>query len=167
MIVASPTQPYCSLRGLHALRPATRQVSSSLRIDPPLLLLAVGCGLSAAIPFRIRTSAKHTRNPSRIRTSKTQDLKLFRMNTSRKRGRGVGPAHSGRFLGSPAWVSGLQTRIRYNPFRNLPTRQRSSSTLPVAQRWAEQGRAIAIAEGAKTRRGIPGRQVWRVPKLST
>src|SRR5580765_7003179 len=31
--------------------------------------------------FRIRTSTKCARNPFRIRTSKTQDLKLFRMNT--------------------------------------------------------------------------------------
>jgi hypothetical protein len=37
---------------------------------------------------RMRISSKHTRNPSRIRTSKTQDLKLFRMNTYKKLGRG-------------------------------------------------------------------------------
>src|SRR5580658_397859 len=43
------------------------------------------------IPFRIRTYAKHTRNPCRIRTSKTQDLKFFRMNTYEKTGRGDPP----------------------------------------------------------------------------
>src|SRR5580658_7014280 len=32
-----------------------------------------------AIPFRIRTYEKHTRNPFGIRTSKTQHLKSFRM----------------------------------------------------------------------------------------
>jgi hypothetical protein len=37
---------------------------------------------------RIRTYAKHTRNPFRIRTSKTQHLKPFRMNTYRKTGEG-------------------------------------------------------------------------------
>ena len=41
------------------------------------------------ISFRIRTYEKCVSNPSRIRTSKTQDLKPFRMNTSRKTPRGV------------------------------------------------------------------------------
>ncbi len=45
--------------------------------------------LAAPIPFRIRTYEKTTRNPFRIRTSKTQHLKLFRMNTYRKTGEGV------------------------------------------------------------------------------
>jgi|HubBroStandDraft_6_1064221.scaffolds.fasta_scaffold07195_4 hypothetical protein len=39
---------------------------------------------------RIRTSAKRARNSRRIRTSKTQDLKPFRMNTYRKTGEGGG-----------------------------------------------------------------------------
>jgi hypothetical protein len=39
--------------------------------------------------FIIRTYTKHTRNPFRIRTSKTQHLKPFRMNTYRKTGEGV------------------------------------------------------------------------------
>src|SRR5271167_5156687 len=38
---------------------------------------------------RIRISAKHTRNPFRMRISKTKDLKLFRMNIYRKTGEGV------------------------------------------------------------------------------
>src|SRR6185437_6057648 len=40
--------------------------------------------------FIIRTSAKPARNPFGIRTSKTQNLKLFRMNTSEKTPRGEG-----------------------------------------------------------------------------
>ncbi len=37
-------------------------------------------------PFRIRTSAKSTRNLFRIRTSETKHLKVFRMNTYEKTG---------------------------------------------------------------------------------
>jgi hypothetical protein len=36
------------------------------------------------------TYKKSTRNPFRIRTSKTKDLKPFRMNTYKKKGRGEG-----------------------------------------------------------------------------
>ena len=39
--------------------------------------------------FIIRTYAKHTRNPFRIRTSKTLDLKSFRIRTYKKGGRGA------------------------------------------------------------------------------
>src|SRR5580693_4174360 len=42
----------------------------------------------ATIPFKIRTYEKRARNSCRIRTSKTQDLKLFRMNTYEKNGEG-------------------------------------------------------------------------------
>jgi hypothetical protein len=41
--------------------------------------------------FTIRTSAKRARNPRRICTSKTQDLKPFRIRTYEKRGRGAPP----------------------------------------------------------------------------
>jgi len=44
--------------------------------------------LVGAIPFRIRTYEKATRNPFRMRTSKTQHLKSFRIRTYEKRGRG-------------------------------------------------------------------------------
>src|SRR5580704_17234203 len=44
--------------------------------------------------FRIHTSAKRACNSRRIRTSKTQDLKRFRMNTYGKT-RGEGPATEG------------------------------------------------------------------------
>jgi hypothetical protein len=40
------------------------------------------------ISFTIRTYEKRARNPRRIRTSKTQDLKPFRIRTYRKTGRG-------------------------------------------------------------------------------
>jgi hypothetical protein len=46
--------------------------------------------LSRAIPFRIRTYKKHACNSFGIRTSKTQDLKPFRMNTYKKTPRGEG-----------------------------------------------------------------------------
>lgn len=49
---------------------------SALNPPPPQSL--------AAIPFRIRTYEKYVRNPFGIRTSKTKNLKLFRMNTYEK-----------------------------------------------------------------------------------
>jgi hypothetical protein len=48
-----------------------------------------------AIPFRIRTYAKHTHNPSGMSTSKTKHLKPFRMSTYRKTP-GGDPRHSQR-----------------------------------------------------------------------
>jgi hypothetical protein len=48
----------------------------------------------AAIPFKIRTSAKRTRSPFRMNTSETKDLKLFRMNTYEKKGRGGGDSRA-------------------------------------------------------------------------
>src|SRR5580704_6661836 len=50
--------------------------------------------LREPISFRIHTSAKRACNSRRIRTSKTQDLKRFRMNTYGKT-RGEGPATEG------------------------------------------------------------------------
>ncbi len=47
-----------------------------------------------SISFRIRTYAKHTRNAFGIRTSKTQGLKPFRMNTYKKTGVGVPLVHN-------------------------------------------------------------------------
>src|SRR5271170_4236476 len=52
------------------------------------------CVLSSK-PFRIRISKKYARNSRRIRTSKTQDLRFFRMNTYKKTGEGVPAAPSG------------------------------------------------------------------------
>src|SRR4029077_18415873 len=49
--------------------------------------------------FTIRTSAKRACNSRRIRTSKTLNLKLFRMNTYEKTGEGVG-AHLSNERGS-------------------------------------------------------------------
>jgi hypothetical protein len=45
--------------------------------------------------FTIRTYAKSSRNPCRMNTSKTQNLKLFRINTYEKTGGGVPPLRSG------------------------------------------------------------------------
>ena len=44
--------------------------------------------------FTIRTSAKHTHNPCRMRSFKTQDLKPFRMCSSKKNGVGDGTLSS-------------------------------------------------------------------------
>jgi hypothetical protein len=41
--------------------------------------------------FSIRTCEKFARNPSTMNSSKTQDLKLFRMNSSKKTGEGAYP----------------------------------------------------------------------------
>jgi hypothetical protein len=52
-------------------------------------LFATHCSLLSAISFTIRTSAKPARNPCRMRSFKTQDLKPFRMCSSEKKGRGT------------------------------------------------------------------------------
>jgi len=63
----------------------------------------------STISFIIRTSAKHARNTSRIRTSKTQDLKPFRMNTYRKTGEGA-PSRDPFFITSlPHYIASSQT----------------------------------------------------------
>ena len=50
--------------------------------------------LLSTISFTFRTYEKRARNSRRIRTSKTQDLKPFRMNTYKKTGRGAPVAHT-------------------------------------------------------------------------
>jgi len=61
----------------------------------------------SAMSFVIRTYGKSASNSCRIRTSKTQDLKPFRMNTSEKTPRGVPPSSqnpsvsTGRFVVNP------------------------------------------------------------------
>src|SRR5580658_6860488 len=105
---ASPpsTIPVASFPILHARRlpPSDRGVSA-FSSSPclcrcrasarPLLPSWTGRSLnpcSHVLPtntFRIRTYEKSTRNPFRIRTSKTKDLKLFRMNIYEKRGGGA------------------------------------------------------------------------------
>jgi hypothetical protein len=117
--------------------------------------------------FTIRTSGKHLHNPIRMCTSKTKHLKLFRMSTYRKKGRGVGPAHSGRFLGSPAWVADGRHEFVTIPSGTCPPGSALLLHCLWLKRLAEQGTACAIAEGAKMRRGIPGRRMWRVPRTST
>jgi hypothetical protein len=55
----------------------------------------------APIPFRIRTYAKPTRNPFTMSTSKTQDLKSFRIRTYEKNPGGRGPLQ----WDSQSWLS--------------------------------------------------------------
>jgi hypothetical protein len=64
---------------------------------------ALHCPL-AAIPFTIRTYEKCTRNPCRMNTSKTQDLKLFRINTYEKTGGGERSPHCASAKGADATV---------------------------------------------------------------
>ena len=182
--VENHPQPHLALsHNFTSPAPVTRQLLASLRTDsdtrnpfPFIRLLHVslftrGTGIRsrtalasngfAAKSIRIRTSEKHTRNLFRIRTSKTQDLKLFRMNTYEKTGGGAPAAgyHAAVLGNSPAGYNSAQ------PSQELASPPPASSTLPVALRLAEHGRASAIAEDAS--KCIPGRQVWRVPKLST
>ena len=67
---------------------ATISFYSPLTTHRPLLTIPAG-GRPLTISFRIRTSAKHSHNPFRICTSKTQHLKSFRMNTYEKTLRGT------------------------------------------------------------------------------
>jgi hypothetical protein len=55
---------------------------------PPTDPFAAAQRSLAAIPFTIRTYPKCSRNPFGMNTSRTQDLKLFRMNTYRETGGG-------------------------------------------------------------------------------
>jgi len=87
----------CLVRPLAPIAP----FEQSLLCRRPFLL-AVGCELSTVNchpsqitkSFTFRTYAKRTRNSRRIRTSKTQHLKPFRMNTYKKTGRGAPVAHT-------------------------------------------------------------------------
>ena len=63
---------------------ARSRIGSSSRFLAPALE-----HFSTAIPFRIRTSGTPANNSRRINTSKTKDLKFFRMNTYEKPGRGA------------------------------------------------------------------------------
>jgi len=74
MLFARQQAPYC-----HFGTPAT----PSAPYPPPV-----------TNSHRIRSSAKHTRNPFRIRTFKTQDLNFFRMNIYKKTGEGIPSAPS-------------------------------------------------------------------------
>jgi hypothetical protein len=63
--------------------------------------------------FRIRTYAKYARNPFTMNTSKTQDLKPFRMNTYEKTPRGEGQLFS--FTSSISFTSFTSVQARYYP----------------------------------------------------
>ena len=71
----------CLCRCRASARPLSPASCSGGSLDPRLYF--------PVIFFRIRTSKKPNRNPSRIRTSKTKHLKLFGMNTYRKKGTGA------------------------------------------------------------------------------
>jgi hypothetical protein len=82
MFVASPT--HTSL-----LVPSSAlSVTSVLRKTRSVTRTSPRAGL-ASNSFTIRTYAKSTRNSFIMNTSKTQDLKLFRMNTYEKTGEGA------------------------------------------------------------------------------
>jgi len=71
--------------------------------------LTTNCSPLSTISFIIRTSAKRARNSRRIRTSKTQHLKPFRMNTYRKTGEGA-PSRDSLFITSlPHYIASSQT----------------------------------------------------------
>ena len=67
----------------------------------------------------IRTSEKHTDNPFRIRTSKTQDLKLFRMNTYEKTQEG-GPLLTTTSLLKPPLQMAHQCKCKKGPAAREP-----------------------------------------------
>ena len=68
---------------------------------------------SSTIPFRIRTSAKRACNSRRICTSKTHDLKPFRMCTYEKTGEGGTGVHVRQAL-CEEFAVGLGIRIERN-----------------------------------------------------
>jgi len=80
-----------STRALPPTDPFNTPRSLSLPFDSKLSTV----NLLSPISFRIRTSAKCSRNSFTMNTSKTQDLKLFRINTYEKTGGGVPPLRSG------------------------------------------------------------------------
>jgi hypothetical protein len=72
--------------------------------------------------FIIRTSAKCSRNPFTMNTSKTQDLKLFRMNTYKKTGGGVPPLRVGMTEGEERSLHcGRDDRLRRDHLRAVST----------------------------------------------
>jgi hypothetical protein len=91
--------------------------SSPLPPQPPLLPLPPRTRHNPAdLPtksFTIRTSEKCARNSFRMCTSKTKDLKLFRMNTYKKTPGGRGPLFS--FTSSTSYTSFTSVHARYYP----------------------------------------------------
>ena len=69
--------------------------------------------LRAVLPRRIRAYEKHSHNPIRIRTSKTQHLKPFKMNTYEKTGGGGPPPNAGAPRADSRYTTGpmLSTTI--------------------------------------------------------
>ena len=75
-----------SLRVAAALfpNPLVARVSPVTDHQSPVTKSFTTLSLRVVLARKIRTSEKYSRNSFRIRTSKTQDLKLFRMNTYEK-----------------------------------------------------------------------------------
>jgi hypothetical protein len=84
--------------------------------------------------FTIRTYAKCARNPCRMNTSKTQDLKLFRINTYKKNGEGYYPR--------------LQTRDLAETRNHLRERSADGSALAVQARVAGMTRPSRLKDEA-------------------
>src|SRR5580692_2251014 len=80
---------------LSGCRPEQSEGSAFRRSSPrhPPILPACAAGANS---FRIRTYLKSTRNPFRIRTSKTEHLKSFRIRIYEKTGRGAPEVRPGR-----------------------------------------------------------------------
>jgi hypothetical protein len=102
-IVANPAQ--LSLPALRALCVSGFSPASLSRFNFKLSTLNCFSPKSS----RIRTYAKRARNPFTMNTSKTKDLKSFRMNTYEKKGRGVGVLFS----------KASQTSSRISDFRAI------------------------------------------------
>jgi hypothetical protein len=100
MFVASPT-PISLLASSSAF-----SVTSVLRKTRSVTHAAPRADL-ASNSFTIRTYAKCTHKPCRMNTSKTQDLKLFRMNTYEKTGEGVPSCRSSYAV----WSAPLSARL--------------------------------------------------------
>jgi len=139
-----------SLEGFYA---ESRRAASSRRATrgrvtnrSPLGILSVPChqspvaGSTPSLPpvrshqaqitksCRIRTYVKRAGNSRRICTSKTQDLKLFRMNTYKKTGRGAPTQNLAHPFSWPA-------EARFVPgHSNLPSRKITPRLLAISQR---------------------------------
>jgi hypothetical protein len=115
----------------------TKNTRGGVYLFPPKNLFSSFSRLLARHPslapksFTIRTSGKCTPNPIRMCTSKTNDLKLFRISTSKKQGGGRGWWNSQSWLfsflrssltysaSSPAAPIRPPDTIRHSPRRNL------------------------------------------------
>ena len=96
-----------SANSLHSASPGPVGALKSTRTQSPTGPFDARHRPIAAIPFNIRTSEKHPRNSFRIRTSKTNGLKLFRMNTYKKTREGGPLLTTTSFLKPPLQMAHL------------------------------------------------------------